>query len=210
MGSNPTLSAIPPGSFEPGGFLLFGEAGVINRGKWFRGHPFRLLRVDCKQDSFATGSDERNFVIVCIHFFSSLGKTTTMAQTWISYVAWDGRHWRTALNSPAKVVVNGLLVSVQDPDFTHVSEDGVDSHDDEFIGYITGDGSKWRSRCRTSSSVTGDVTFSFEHFPEGEDDSDHTDGTIEFLGTDGSFYILSMPPRNLLGAHDMKFDVRPK
>jgi hypothetical protein len=86
----------------------------------------------------------------------------------MKYVAWDGTLWSGYVQAVARQVsVDGLGISVIDPDFWHVSGDGKgQDHRDGRMGYIADNGTHWSAWIHSSSE--GDhVDLQFEHCPAG-------------------------------------------
>jgi hypothetical protein len=117
--------------------------------------------------------------------------------TFIEYVTWDdGYKWKAELQEVTKSFPTGAI----DPDFFHQrvspppDNDFSRGHWDRGIGYVTGDNTRWLSKCHSHSSpVFPEVSFSFEHFrAEQQEEADHEDQGIEFLDWDRSPWILSV------------------
>jgi hypothetical protein len=102
----------------------------------------------------------------------------------IQYLAVNGERWQAELEDAKKNAIGQWA----DPDFRHYREDGGYSHKDDKIGYTTGDGTKWYSKCHSHEQVDGGVNFTFEHFNWGNSSPDHEDRTIVFRGWDGQTY----------------------
>jgi hypothetical protein len=119
------------------------------------------------------------------------------------YRHWSGQLWTASLQDIVQQEVLGVPTGgVIDPDFEHVGPSpGTNSHEDQWIEYITGDGTLWHSKCHAHTG--GRVTFSFEHFPKDSDDS-HEDGRMEFLDWDGKVWELTIPDMNPPGGNPEK------
>jgi hypothetical protein len=119
--------------------------------------------------------------------------------SFIQYKHWSGQHWTATLQDVSKQVgINGLGVTVIDPDFHHVvPAPSTSAHDDTWIEYITWDNSRWHSQCHSHSRFlgVGPISFTFEHFKKRNwHHFDHEDGTIAFIAWDDTKWVASAPP----------------
>lgn len=116
----------------------------------------------------------------------------------IEYQHWTGQKWIASLqDARIQFEVEGIKSTI-DPDFHHVRQDGYNPHDDQWIQYVTSNGSKWASKCHSHGGIGDLVTFSFEHFHSNDlDNADHEDKTIIFKDWAGGNWQLSLPDVDL-------------
>lgn len=103
----------------------------------------------------------------------------------LKYLTWDNRKFQSELED---LTLQPGGMGWNNPGFKHYREDGTYSHSDNRVGYLTGDGTKWSSKCRAHSRFQGGADFEFEHYKEHHGDMHHKDGTIVFRGWDGKTY----------------------
>lgn len=114
-------------------------------------------------------------------------------KTRIQYIAVDGTKWQAEMNKLSRSL---MPETWEDPSFKHFNERGQHTHNDDKIGYISGDGLTWYAKCHSHShDGTNSITFNFEHFRWGNGSPNHESDTIEFRGWDGGIYKLSLPER---------------
>jgi hypothetical protein len=134
----------------------------------------------------------------------------------IQILQWDHLHWTASLkNVSSRVSVEGRNTLTSDPDFHLVGPDpSTNAHDDAKLEYIGWDNEKWQSKCVTHTAVrSGIISFTFEHYKEGESTMDHSDHALNFIAWDGTPWIATVPaigPMPDGKTLEVFFDLKPK
>jgi hypothetical protein len=108
----------------------------------------------------------------------------------------NATNWSASLQD----LQDNAVFGEDDPDFEHVgpSPANDNNHEDAAINYITGNGSKWTSKCQSHSpgflASGGQVTFNFAHFQYGSTDLDHESDYLQVIDWDGSIWNITVQP----------------
>ena len=108
------------------------------------------------------------------------------------YVAWDAAKMTATIEDV--VLEKGSSGSNNSTDvlFLHTPKATPEaSYKDEWIYYRNWGGQHWKAKCRAQMSLSGDVSFTFQHFRWDLDNMDREDQSIKFVDWDGLEWELT-------------------